>query len=369
MKKMRVINLMFVAVMLLFWSCQSDDIPTTSNGVENSHQLTKLTGTAYLYLDIIDAGNKKINIYMLTEDWNEDEVSWNNPWSKPGGVFDEDHVVSVTPASPGLLEINITKFANQWATGKENFGLILKLDDTSVESFNRAWSKDNPYNEIKPYAIIFVDGKPETFPITADSYMRAKPSATDNLYGDEKSINTSFLSGYEIRGILKFDIPDNILPEEKNCVRTKSYWKTHAKGKKKDPIWDLLPNGTKTKFFKSKKSYHNIISRKSWGNPYYVLASEYAATELNILSGASSDNIKETFEAAAEMLKSDPKKLKKMWKDRKFMEKLMGFTSELRAYNMGEGGVDHCDDYKWKKDDKEWKKWWDKKWGKWKKKP
>lgn len=371
MRKIKLIYLMFITVVLSFWSCQNDSIPTESNSEVNSNQLNKLTGAAYLYLDILDAGNKKINIHMLSEDWNEEDVSWSNPWSEPGGVYDENHVISVTPKSPGLLEINITKFINQWNSGKENFGLILKLDKTNVESLNRAWSKDHSYNEIKPYVVIYIDGKPETFPITADSYMREKPSATENLYGDEPTINTSFLSGYEIRGILRFDIPENILPEEGNCVHTKSYWKTHAKGKKKDPVWDLLPNGRKTKFFETKHDYYNIISRKSWGQPYYVLASEYAAAELNILNEAVLPNdISNSFHQASALLKENsPKEVKSMWwRDQEFRKLFMEVTKDLREYNMGERGPVHCDDYKWKRDDKEWKKWWKDKWGKWVKK-
>lgn len=83
-----------------------------------------------------------------------------------------------------------------------------------------------------------------------------------------------------------------------------------------------------------------------------------------MLSGASPDNITDTFADAAELLSSDPKKLKKQWKDHKFMKNIMTLTADLRAYNIGENGPEHCDDYKWKKDDKKWKKHWKKKWDK-----
>ncbi len=384
MNKVKLLVTLFLVLSIGFWSCQSEENPISSPLEDQPTQsLGKFTGKAYLYVDYLDVSNNQINIHMLTEDWKEDKVSWKYrdlgvEWSDPngGGVYNEQHIISIITSKTGLMEIDITKFVDLWTSGHDNFGIIFMPDDTSFETYNRICSKDNPFDvDIKPYVVIkYDDGREETVRISDDSFIREKPLQVADNFNSKGDVRMSFLNDYEIRGLLKFDLPKDLFEDDVkngNCTKTVSYWKTHAKGKKKDPTWDLLPNGTKTKFFKSKKSYHNIISRISWGNPYYVLASQYAAAELNIIGGVSEESIQDDFQKATELLSDiKPNDFKKWWKvDKDRRQMIYDLTKVLKDFNFGEleGGPVHCDDYKYKKKDKEWKKWWKDKWGKWKK--
>jgi len=102
---------------------------------------------------------------------------------------------------------------------------------------------------------------------------------------------------------------------------------------------------------------------------YYMLASEYIATELNLLSGTDPTDIQNSFDKATEIFNTyTPKDLKKWWRNKEKQKQIFSLVLELKAYNFGEIGPGHCDDYKWD-DDKEWDKHWKKKWGKWWGKP
>lgn len=81
---------------------------------------------------------------------------------------------------------------------------------------------------------------------------------------------------------------------EEGCTLTQGYWKTHSDygpAKKSDPTWDLLPGGLgpDTVFFLSGQTWYEVFwTSPKKGNAYYILAHQYMAAKLNILSGASS---------------------------------------------------------------------------------
>ena len=82
------------------------------------------------------------------------------------------------------------------------------------------------------------------------------------------------------------------VPCEEGCTLTQGYWKTHSihgPASKADPTWDLLPNGPDTEFFLSGMTWYEVFwTSPKKGNAYYILAHQYMAAKLNILSGASS---------------------------------------------------------------------------------
>jgi hypothetical protein len=77
------------------------------------------------------------------------------------------------------------------------------------------------------------------------------------------------------------------------CTLTQGYWKTHSDygpAKKSDPTWDLLPGGLgpDTVFYLSEQTWYEVFWTAPKGNAYYILAHQYEAAVLNILSGAGS---------------------------------------------------------------------------------
>lgn len=78
-------------------------------------------------------------------------------------------------------------------------------------------------------------------------------------------------------------------PPPQGCSYTLGYWKNHSKygPAKIDPTWALI--GEDTAFFLSGQSWYQVLnSSSSGGNAYYILAKQYIAARLNILSGAGS---------------------------------------------------------------------------------
>lgn len=70
------------------------------------------------------------------------------------------------------------------------------------------------------------------------------------------------------------------------CVFTQGYWKTHSiLGKAPyDNVWAFI--GENTIFFKSEKTYYEVLWTPPKGNVYYQLAHQYIAAKLNIRKGA-----------------------------------------------------------------------------------
>lgn len=75
------------------------------------------------------------------------------------------------------------------------------------------------------------------------------------------------------------------------CTRTQGYWKTHSKygpAAHPDDTWNLV-GGPDTTFFLSGQSWYEVFwTPPKKGNAYYILAHQYMAARLNILSGAAS---------------------------------------------------------------------------------
>jgi hypothetical protein len=75
------------------------------------------------------------------------------------------------------------------------------------------------------------------------------------------------------------------------CTLTQGYWKTHSDHGPApyDEVWALL--GEDTLFFKSGKTYHQVLWTPPKGNPYWTLAHQYIAAKLNILAGATGSEV------------------------------------------------------------------------------
>jgi hypothetical protein len=134
---------------------------------------------------------------------------------------------------------------------------------------------------------------------------------------------------------------------EEGCTLTQGYWKTHSiygPASKADPTWDLLPGGLgpDTEFFLSGMTWYEVFwTNPKKGNAYYILAHQYEAAVLNILSGASSTTDVDAAIAWAETFFSTytpsnwPKDLKTT---------IVQTAGVLGDYNEGITGPGHCDE-------------------------
>jgi hypothetical protein len=134
---------------------------------------------------------------------------------------------------------------------------------------------------------------------------------------------------------------------EGGCTRTIGYWKTHSEygpAGPADPTWELV-GGPDAPFFESGKTYFQVLWTPPAGNPYYILAVQYIAAELNILAGADGSAVAFEMVAAESLLNeytpAEVKALSNNDNDKKLFKSLAGILDD---YNNGLIGPGHCDD-------------------------
>lgn len=134
-------------------------------------------------------------------------------------------------------------------------------------------------------------------------------------------------------------------PPDDGCTRTQGYWQTHSTygPAPYDSTWDAKQGGD-APFFGSSLTYiQTIQSSSKGGNAYFILAQQYIAAELNMISGAEvSAEVQTAMSSAASLLNewSGTDNIPKKDADRAAAIALAGV---LDAYNNGLTGPGHCD--------------------------
>jgi hypothetical protein len=128
------------------------------------------------------------------------------------------------------------------------------------------------------------------------------------------------------------------------CTRTYGYWKTHTRygPAPRDPTWDQIgENGEDTPFYQSGQTYYQVLGTPARGNAYYILAYQFIAARLNLLSGASSTPEVDEALAWSETFFSQfpPDNVPPDQRDT-----AISSANLLDRYNNGEIGPGHCDE-------------------------
>ncbi len=130
------------------------------------------------------------------------------------------------------------------------------------------------------------------------------------------------------------------VPCDGGCTLTQGYWKTHSVNGPApyDDTWAQIGEGTT--FFQSGKSYYDVLWTPPAGNPYYILAHQYIAAELNQLNGASIPaDVLDAFEDATAWFENHirprPKQIRRYY---------LGGPRPSPQYNEGAVGPGHCDE-------------------------
>lgn len=129
------------------------------------------------------------------------------------------------------------------------------------------------------------------------------------------------------------------------CTKTQGYWKTHSDiaNDKFDATWSLLPSGRDTVFFLSGQTYYQVMEASTKGSPYYSLAQQYIAAEMNMRSGASiPDGTLTAFQTARDLFGTyTPAQLAD--KNNKALQaQFTALIGVLDQYNNGKTGPSHC---------------------------
>lgn len=335
----------FISIIVLFvfiWSCQSEQPPIAPEASPDQQTAQKVATTVLLYLSpYATNANKTVGVHVLTEDWDEAQVTWFNakigvPWSIPGGVFtDLTSVPTFSPLAPWVT-VNITEIFMAWHTNTlPNFGLILiqQAPDLTRTTYYSSTGANPPYVEV-----YWADGTVETILITQDAYIWENATGPHN----NEALYTGNVNGLEKRSLLRFDIP----PDDRGCTLTPGYWKTHSKygPAPYDPTWNGLEDNI---FFYSDLSWYEVLwTEPKGGNAYFILAHAYIAAKLNQFNGADISEISLTIVLANDLLLNYTpdhvaglkgkagKEEREIWID---------IAAILDDYNNGITGPGHCD--------------------------
>lgn len=132
-------------------------------------------------------------------------------------------------------------------------------------------------------------------------------------------------------------------PPSQGCTATLGYWKTHSKygpAGPRDATWDLV--GEDTAFFLSGKSWYQLFwTNPKGGNAYVILAHQYMAARLNILSGAASTPAVNAALAWATAFFSTYRLSSSL--SASVRSQAIAYAGLLDSYNNGVIGPGHCD--------------------------
>jgi hypothetical protein len=81
-----------------------------------------------------------VQAFPLTTQWDPATVSWTFPWRRhPGGDFDSTihYRFRIGPQDQFRLFLDLTRFVTGWASGRPNYGILLKRPDYEDRGFGR----------------------------------------------------------------------------------------------------------------------------------------------------------------------------------------------------------------------------------------
>jgi len=137
------------------------------------------------------------------------------------------------------------------------------------------------------------------------------------------------------------------------CTLTQGYWKTHSHHgpAPEDDAWfnlgdvdgDGTSEGADENFFKSGKTYYQILWTAPAGNAYYILAHQYIAAELNFLNGADPTAAQAAFDAATTLFNTyTPAQIGALKGNNATRKLFLSLATTLDKYNNGLIGPGHC---------------------------
>ena len=89
-----------------------------------------------------------IRLHPITTNWDSANVGWNNPWTEPGGDYDQIHYGEflVTDVGNQQVELDITSLLIRWTDGRlPYYGFLVKISRSSIDQFTLVRNGNNPY--------------------------------------------------------------------------------------------------------------------------------------------------------------------------------------------------------------------------------
>jgi hypothetical protein len=110
-----------------------------------------IIASATLELNCVNAGHA-MRLYRLTEDWAENEATWNErrsgiAWASPGADGAGSNAGAALAGdctATGSRPVDVTRFVQEWADGASNYGLVLTDSGTDGVDFSSSESATSP---------------------------------------------------------------------------------------------------------------------------------------------------------------------------------------------------------------------------------
>lgn len=219
-----------------------------------------------------------------------------------------------------------------------------------------AGSADCTYTVLEPadmcYQYVMVENATDAADYNSLSYVSGGEIIDEPGVGTYPG-NDLIPDGFDVQAIAF----ESTCDPETGCTSTQGYWQTHNEsfrgGAPADETWEELgPDAEQTEFFDSGQSYFDVIWAPVKGNKAMILAHQYIAAELNVLSGASMpSDVQDAFDAATDWFTANATGDEFPVVKGADGADLTEWSEILTAYNEGEIGPGHCDDVEEENDD------------------
>jgi len=244
-----------------------------------------------------------VKVYPITAPWSEDEVTWGNflgtDLNNPNPVHGPNAVGEFlcTGVPQTVSSAALKALVQGWVDGVQpNYGILLRQEKTTDPAWYVSSDETVAVTDRPALLVKYHTGdpqRPETVLI-----QRGKAGTVEDAYvwAGDMNWNTGALPELytgDVLGKQKFTLIRFGLPVQ-NCPKTIGYWKTHSRRGPAgyDPTWKKVgPREENTPFLRTGKTWYQVLWMRPKGNPYWILARQYAAAMLNMYSGANTKYI------------------------------------------------------------------------------
>jgi len=205
---------------------------------------TVSSATLSLYASAVPASTRTYYAHVITTSWAEGTVTWNTPWTTPGGDSNASTVSATTPGSAGWMNFDVTSDVSSFVNGTANYGWLIKdgTEDSGTEYITTFYTKEEgTQTTLRPKLSV-------TFTALWDSYGdTARSSQIDTFtdsYGTVYMKGTGFLDGSNTYDTGYYDAGGTLITTDNNIALVSVSGGRGTLGNTADPYEPNFPCNT-----------------------------------------------------------------------------------------------------------------------------
>lgn len=144
-----------------------------------------------------------ISAHSVQREWQEDEATWDNPWSEAGGDLDPEPIAEGVTAD--TLKLDFTEAGRElvegWMAGQVNNGVIIKALELPENNVKFFYTSETPFDPM--LQLTFATGD------TTDTTVAVKPAQDAYIVQPGEPVAENFLcvgDGHIRRSWIQFDL-------------------------------------------------------------------------------------------------------------------------------------------------------------------